>query len=164
MSSAVTRRMFVFAAAVPLLGCTAQGARFMSGSAPAESSPLKAANTGTIYIYRPLGTSVTRGESPFISVARKSYGKLRAGGFIRVDVPEGDVDVAVQQSVFVMVPTIPRIITVAVVAGTESYVRVDQKIDDTSFQDGVAVNQSIDIEEVPGDIGRAELAQTRENG
>jgi hypothetical protein len=135
----------------------------MSGSAPAESSPLRAANTGTIYIYRPLGTATSRGESPFISVARKSYGKLKAGGFIRVDVPEGDVDVAVQQSVFLMVPTIPRIITVAVVAGTESYVRVDQKINDASFQDGVAVSQSIDIEEVPAETGRAEMAQTREN-
>jgi hypothetical protein len=118
---------------------------------------------GTIYVYRPLTELGLRGEDPFVSMAHKSYGRMRAGSFIAATFPEGEVDVTVQQSVLLFVPTIPKTVTVTVVRGSQSYVRVDQIIDSVGVTGGTTVMQSIEIEEVPFDIGQAELAKTRQN-
>jgi hypothetical protein len=65
--------------------------------------------------------------------------------------------------VLFIVPTIPKTVTVTVVRGSQSYVRVDQTIDSVDVTGGATVMQSIEIEEVPFDIGQAELAKTRQN-
>ena len=77
--------------------------------------------------------------------------------------PEGEVDVTVQQSMLFLVPTIPKTVTVTVVRGSQSYVKVDQIIDVIGVTDGASVSQSIEIEEMPFNVGQAELAQTRQN-
>ena len=123
-----------------------------------------AKNTGTIYVYRPLTQLGLRGEDPFVSMAHKSYGRMRAGSFIAATFPEGEVDVTVQQSLLFIVPTIPKTVTVTVVRGSQSYVRVDQVIDcDRTSPTGQPSAQSIEIEEMPFNVGQAELAQTRQN-
>ena len=120
-------------------------------------------NSGTIYVYRPLTQLGRRGEDPFVSMAHKSYGRMRAGSFIAGTFPEGEVDVTVQQSLLFLVPTIPKTVTVTVVRGSQSYVKVDQIIDAIGVTEGASVTQSIEIEEMPFNVGQAELAQTRQN-
>ncbi len=152
-----TRRQ-VLALLLPAAGaCTAQGPRY----APTGNAP--AAGTGIIYIYRPLGTVATRGEPPFVSVGGQSRGRMRSGSYIAVEVPEGEVTVAVQQSLFMLVPTIPRSVSVDVVAGGSSYVRVDQVISGADMSNGITVSQSVEIEEVSPEVGRAELEKARKN-
>ena len=152
-----TRRRVVALFPPALAACTAQGARYApSGNAPA-------AGTGIIYIYRPLGTVATRGEPPFVSVGGTSHGRMRSGSYIAVEVPEGEVKVSVQQSLFMLVPTIPRSVTVDVVAGGSSYVRIDQVISGADMSNGVTVSQSVEIEEVSPETGRAELEMARKN-
>lgn len=141
----------------PLVGCAAEGARYQ------PNGLVGAKNSGTIYVYRPLTQLGLRGEDPFVSMAHKSYGRMRAGSFIAGTFPEGEVDVTVQQSLLFVVPTIPKTVTVTVVRGSQSYVKVDQVIDSVDVSIGASVAQSIEIEEMPVNIGQAELAQTRQN-
>ena len=71
-----------------------------------------------------------------------------------------------QQSVFLLLPTIPKTVEVTVVPGSISYVRVNQAIDSIGSggaAGGVQVTQSISIEEVPFDVGQTELEATRQN-
>jgi hypothetical protein len=96
-------------------------------------------------------------------MAHKSYGRMRAGSFIAGTFPEGEVDVTVQQSLLFLMPTIPKTVTVSVVRGSQSYVKVDQVIDAIGVTQGASVTQSIEIEEMPFNVGQAELAQTRQN-
>ena len=158
MGGALTRRRALAIVVSGLAACTAKGPRYVPGSITPTGE------AGLIYVYRPLGTIATRGESPFVTVGRKSHGALKAGSFIAATVPEGDVVVTAQQSLFMLIPTIQKSVTVTVVAGATSYVRVDQKIVGTDFSKGVTVSQSIEIEEVSRAEGQAELAETRQNG
>ena len=152
-----TRRRALALSLPALAACTAQGPRY----APTGNAP--AAGSGMIYIYRPLGTIATRGEPPFVAVGGKPRGRMRSGSYIAVTVPEGEVKVSVQQSLFMLVPTIPRSVMVDVVAGGSSYVRVDQVISGADMSGGVTVSQSVVIEEVSPEVGQAELQQAREN-
>jgi hypothetical protein len=54
-------------------------------------------------------------------------------------------------------------VTVTVVRGSTSYVRVNQTIDSVGLDGGASVMQSVEIEEVPSDVGQAEIAQARQN-
>lgn len=139
-------------------GCTAKGPAYQ----PANIVPTS--STGVIYVYRPSGTVATRGESPFVSINGKSYGAMKAGAYIAAAVPEGNVKVTVQQSVLLVLPTIPKSVDVAVVAGTTSYVRVDQNIIDAGVTEGVTVAQEVAIEEVTSEQAQQELETTRLNG
>ena len=157
MGGLITRRSVLQLLALPLAGCAAEGARYQpNGIAGAK-------NTGTIYVYRQLTDLGLRGEDPFVSMAHKSYGRMRAGSFIAATFPEGEVEVTVQQSVLFIVPTIPKTVTVTVVRGSQSYVRVDQTIESVDVTGGATVTQSIEIEEMPFNTGQAELAKTRQN-
>jgi hypothetical protein len=157
MGGLITRRSLFQVLTLPLAGCAAEGARYLPNRLEG------AINSGTIYVYRPLTQLGRRGEDPFVSMAHKSYGRMRAGSFIAATFPEGEVDVTVQQSVLFIVPTIPKTVTVTVVRGSQSYVKVDQIIDAIGVTEGASVTQSIEIEEMPFNVGQAELAQTREN-
>jgi hypothetical protein len=157
MSGLITRRSVLQLLTLPLVGCAAEGARYV------PNGIVGAKNTGTIYVYRPLTQLGLRGEDPFVSMAHKSYGRMRAGSFIAGTFPEGEVDVTVQQSLLFIVPTIPKTVTVTVVRGSQSYVKVDQVIDSVDVSVGASMAQSIKIEEMPFNVGQAELAQTRQN-
>lgn len=157
MGGLITRRSVLQLSALPLVGCAAEGARYQ------PNGLVGAKNSGTIYVYRPLTQLGRRGEDPFVSMAHKSYGRMRAGSFIAGTFPEGEVDVTVQQSLLFVVPTIPKTVTVTVVRGSQSYVKVDQVIDSVDVSIGTSVAQSIEIEEMPFNVGQAELAQTRQN-
>ncbi|MGQ0485963.1 MAG: hypothetical protein ACT4SY_11510 [Hyphomicrobiales bacterium] len=157
MTSPWTRRRALALLLPALAACTAQGPRY----APTGNAP--AADSGIIYVYRPLGTVATRGEPPFVAVGDKPQVRMRAGSYIAVTVPEGEVEVSVQQSLFLLVPTIPRSVTVTVVAGGRSYVRVDQVISGADMSSGVTVSQSVMIEEVSPEVGQAELEKARRN-
>ena len=157
MGGLITRRSVLQLLTLPLAGCAAEGARYQ------PNGVVGAKNSGTIYVYRPLTELGLRGEDPFVSMAHKSYGRMRAGSFIAATFPEGEVDVTLQQSVLFFVPTIPKTVTVTVVRGSQSYVRVDQIIDSVGVSGGTTVMQTIEIEEVPFNIGQAELAKSRQN-
>jgi hypothetical protein len=157
MTVKTTRRGLLGLLAGSLTACTAEGPAYR----PDSVEPT--ATTGVIYVYRPKGTVATRGESPFVTIGGKSYGQIKAGSYVAANVPEGEAKVMLQQSLFLLVPTIPRWVTVTVVAGGTSYVRVDQKISGADLSSGVTVNQSILIEEVSSEVGQAELAETRQN-
>ena len=157
MGGLITRRSVLQLLTLPLAGCAAEGARYQ------PNGVVGAKKSGTIYVYRPLTELGLRGEDPFVSMAHKSYGRMRAGSFIAATFPEGEVDVTVQQSVLFFVPTIPKTVTVTVVRGSQSYVRVDQIIDSVGVSGGTTVMQTIEIEEVPFNIGQAELAKSRQN-
>ena len=157
MGGLITRRSVLQFLALPLTGCAAEGARYQ------PNGIVGAKNTGTIYVYRPLTDLGLRGEDPFVSMAHKSYGRMRAGSFIAATFPEGEVEVTVQQSVLFIVPTIPKTVSVTVVRGSQSYVRVDQTIESVDVTGGATVTQSIEIEEMPFNTGQAELAKTRQN-
>jgi hypothetical protein len=154
MRGIISRRLFL---ALPLAGCAASGSLYQ----PDVVTPAK--GNGTIYVYRPLMPLGKQGEEPFVSIARKSYGRLRPGAFVAGTFPEGEYSVTVQQSVFLLVPTIPKSVSVTVVRGSQSYVRVDQIIDSIGMAGGASVTQSTTIEEVPFDVGQAELAKSRQN-
>jgi Protein of unknown function (DUF2846) len=154
-----SRRALVFAL-LALPGCAAEGPRYQ----PAALTPLE--GQGVIYVYRPLSAIGKRGESPFVRVNGVSYGAMKPGSFIAANVPEGDIKVSLQQSVFMMVPTFARTVEVTVVPGSISYVRVNQTIDSMGSggaAGGLQVMQSIQIEEVPFDVGQKELEETRQN-
>ena len=155
MSNIITRRSFLLA--LPMAGCAAEGDRYQPDGVVASRG------SGTIYVYRPLSPLGVRGEDPFVTMARMSYGRMRAGSFIAGTFPEGEVDVTVHQSVLLIIPTIPKTVTVTVVSGSKSYVRVNQTIDSVGTNGGTSVMQSVDIEEVPPEVGQAELAEARQN-
>lgn len=158
MTHDVTRRGMLGILAIGIAGCAAKGAAYNPSSLPNDG------RNGTIYVYRPLGPVATRGEAPFVRIGGKPHGRMKPGSFIAVPVPEGEVKVTAQQSLFLMVPTIPRSVTVSVVAGASSYVRIDQRINDADVSGGVTVSQSVEIEEVSSEVGQAELESTRQNG
>ncbi len=158
MQRGLTRRGALGFVGALLAGCTAKGPAYV----PASITPT--GNTGLIYVYRPKGSLGTRGESPFVTIGDTSYGPIKAGSYIAAAMPEGEVKVTVQQTVLMFIATIPRSVTVTVVRGGTSYVRVDQNIDNASLEGGVTVNQSIEIEEVSSEEGQAELEATRQNG
>ena len=154
MGGIISRRVFL---ALPLSGCAASGALYQPDAVTVS------AGNGTIYVYRPQLPLGKQGEEPFVSIARKSYGRLRPGAFIAATFPEGEYSVTVQQSVFLLVPTIPKSVSVTVVRGSQSYVKVDQVIDSFGAAGGASVTQSITIEEVSYEVGQAELASARQN-
>ena len=56
-------------------------------------------------------------------------------------------------------PYCARWVTVDVAAGSRSYVKVNQKIDDVKFGGGLTVMQSVEIEEMSAEDGQKELAE-----
>lgn len=157
MSNIITRRHLLQFLAVPLAGCAAEGARYQPDGLATRQG------TGTIFVYRPLSQLGVRGEDPYVMMAGVSYGRMKSGSYIAATFPDSEVKVTVQQSVLMFIPTIPRSVTVIVVAGGSSYVRLNQTIDDISTSGGTTVTQSVEIEEVSLDVGQAELAETRQN-
>jgi hypothetical protein len=89
--------------------------------------------------------------------------RLKAGGYVSVPVPAGEYNVTARQTLFLIVPTIPKTITVAVAPGSHSYVRVDQRIVDVDRDGGWRAMQEVFIEEVDEETGRAEIASARAN-
>lgn len=143
-------------ALLALSACAADGPRYDPTRAPAPG------REGLIYVYRPEGSLLGRGESPYVQVAGKGYGQLKAGGFIAVKLPEGEYQVTAMQTLFLVLPTIPKSVSVAVVPGSTSYVRVDQRIASVG-SGGAAATQEISVEEVNVETGQAEIAITHQN-
>jgi hypothetical protein len=142
---------------VGLAACTAEGRRYSAADSRA------AAGMGVVYVYRPEGELLRRGEPPYVTISGKSYGRLKPGSFVRAALPEGEHDVVVQQTVLLLLPTIPKTVTVAVVPGSRSYVRVDQRITDIGTAGSASVMQETSIEEVDPETAQSELAQLHEN-
>jgi hypothetical protein len=138
-------------------GCTAEGERYNPTKASAPGSE------GVIYVYRPVDTFLNRGESPFIQIDGRGYGLLKAGGYMRAVLPEGEHRVTIRQTIFLIIPTIPKSVTVAVVPGSRSYVKVDQRITGFGLHGGATATQETSIEEVSVETGQAEIAGMRAN-
>lgn len=141
---------------ISLAACTAQGERYEKAAARAD--------TGTIYVYRPLGKWNGRGENPYVNVAGKLLGRLFAGGYVAYAVPAGEHRVEVVQSLLFL-PVWPKGLEVAVAEGSSTYVKVDQRITSIGGEDGggVTARQEVFIEEVDEVTGQAALAKSRLN-
>lgn len=142
--------------ALLLSGCVSPG-DVTSSLAPNGTS----GRAGTIVVYRPEGTVMTRGEPPIVSIGGKRYGSLLAGRYFEARVPEGEITVTAQQAVLLIVPTIPKSVDVAVIASAPTYVRVDQVISSTGLDGGVTVNQQVSIREVQPEEAQADLAKLK---
>jgi hypothetical protein len=138
-----------------LLGCTPGGSIFQR---EAELSN----DVGVIYVYRPLTSLFGRGEDPYVSIAGKQMGRLKAGGYFKLIVPIGEHKVTVNQSIFLL-PTWPESVEVAVASATSTYVKVDQRITDVDFSSGAMATQQVYIEEVSSPTGQNEIAALRES-
>ena len=135
--------------------CAAEGRRF-------ETAALSSSEDGVIYVYRPLASVIGRGEDPYVWIAGEQMGRVKAGGYVKKVVPTGTHDVTVRQTVL-FIPTWPQTVEVAVASGGSAYVKVDQRITGISTEEGAAATQQVSIEEVPFDMGQADLSKAREN-
>jgi uncharacterized protein DUF2846 len=138
-----------------LLGCSAGGTTFHREAGLSN-------DVGVIYVYRPLTSLIGRGEDPYVTIAGKQMGRLKAGGYFKLVVPIGDHKVTVNQSVLLL-PTWPESVEVAVASATSAYVKVDQRITDVDFSSGAVATQQVYIEEVPSPAGQTEIAALRES-
>lgn len=135
--------------------CTASGPAFQ----PLSDRP---AGQGIVYVYRPEGAAIGRGETPYIEIAGKMMGQLNAGGYVARTLPPGEHKVTVRQTVL-FVPTIWDSVTVAVAPGSISYVRIDQRVTRIGNAGFFSAMQQVSIEEVPAETGQREIAETRKN-
>lgn len=136
-------------------GCAASGPAF-------EPFTRRPAGEGILYVYRPAGSTIGRGETPYVEVDSTSRGMLKAGGYISMTLSPGEHDVTVRQSML-FVPTIWHTVTVAVAPGSVSYIRVDQRVTKIGTSGTFSAMQHISIEEVSAEEGQKEIEQTRQN-
>ena len=136
-------------------GCAASGPAF-------EPLARRPAGEGILYVYRPIGSTIGRGETPYVEVDRNSHGMLKAGGYISITLSPGEHDVTVRQSML-FVPTIWHTVTVAVAPGSVSYVRIDQRVTKIGTSGVFSAMQLISIDEVSVEEGQKEIEQTRQN-
>jgi hypothetical protein len=142
--------------ALTIGGCVAQGPKYQS----AEVTPAR--GQAVIYVYRPKGNWVVRGENPYVEIGGEGMGQLRAGGFVSKVVPSGDYTVRVRQSLLMM-PIWSDSVEVTLAAGGSAYVKIDQRYTKFGLDSGVSARQQIFIEEVDSLAGQAEIAETRAN-
>ena len=149
------RRAFLLTAlSLPLAGCAATGAAW----SPATPS---APGMGLIYVYRPLGEFIGRGEDPYVQIGSNLPKRLRAGGFVMFEAPEGIVSVRAFQNMLFL-PTIPHIIDVEVASTGPSYIRLDQRVTKASVGgSGVRALQTVEITEVDESEALPEISRTR---
>jgi hypothetical protein len=136
-------------------GCAADGPRY-------QPTLERKQGEGLIYIYRPAGEVIGRGESPYVEVGDKSLGRLSAGAYVTISVPPGEHEVTARQTAL-FVPTVWRSVEVAVAAGSVSYVRVDQRVTEVGTAGTFSAMQAVSIEEVSVEEGQREIAETRAN-
>lgn len=141
--------------ALILAACTADGPGFQ----PLAQRP---AGQGIVYVYRPQGETIGRGETPYVEIAGEMIGMLKAGGYVSRTLPPGEHKVTVRQSML-FVPTIWDNVTVAVAPGSVSYVRIDQRVTKVGTAGFFSAMQKVSIEEVSAETGQAEIADTRQN-
>ena len=139
-----------------LAGCVAQGPKYQSAGVTPERGE------GVIYVYRPKGNWVVRGENPYIQIGDDGLGALRSGGFLSKAVPAGEYKVIVRQSLLLM-PVWSDSVEVTVADGGSAYVKVDQRYTQFGADSGVSARQQIFIQEVDSLTGQAEIAETRSN-
>lgn len=138
-----------------LAACTADGPGF-------EPLAQRPAGQGIVYVYRPKGETIGRGETPYVEIADESMIMLKAGGYVSRTLPPGEHKITVRQSLL-FVPTIWDSVTIAVAPGSVSYVRVDQRVTKVGTAGFFSAMQKVSIEEVPAETGQAEIADTRLN-
>ena len=135
--------------------CTADGPGFQ----PVSQRP---AGEGIVYVYRPEGAALGRGETPYIEIAGKNMGMLKAGGYVSAALPPGEHDVTVRQTML-FVPTLWDTVSVAVAPGSVSYVRIDQRVTKVGNAGFFSAMQKVSIEEVSAEVGQSEITETRQN-
>lgn len=157
MGIALARLPLGLAVALALAACAAEGPDF-------ERASLTTADTGVIYVYRPLTSVIGRGEDPYVYIGGENMGRLKSGGYVEKVVPIGEYKVTVRQTVL-FVPTWPQSVEVAVGSGGSAYVKVDQRVTGVTTEgEGATATQQVFIEEVGNTEGQAEIAQAKKNG
>jgi hypothetical protein len=151
----MARIAFIAMLALLAAACAADGPGFQ----PVSQRP---AGEGLVYVYRPEGAALGRGETPYIEIAGKNMGMLKAGGYVSAALPPGEHDVTVRQTML-FVPTLWDTVRVAVAPGSVSYVRIDQRVTKVGNAGFFSAMQKISIEEVSAEVGQSEITETRQN-
>lgn len=150
-----------------LAGCSATGPAFQEvGAAPQDKA--------TIYVYRP-SSLVNSGNAPNLFVNGVDHGQLWNAGYIPVSLPPGEISVVLQGDRWKW--GLPPISTKArVEAGKAYYFRMGNSIDFADFTGSgnnesassrvvtPVLGSSIQIQQVPADYGRKEIAGTSLSG
>lgn len=166
MKSRWVRRTLVMGALVLLAGCSATGPAFQdAGVAPKDKA--------TVYVYRP-SSLVNSGNAPNLFVNEVDHGPLWNAGYIPLSLPPGEISVVLKGDRWKW--GLPPISTKArIEAGKTYYFRMGNMVDfadysgsgDKSKSSSVVtpvLGRSIEIQQVPADYGRKEIADTNLSG
>jgi hypothetical protein len=148
------------AALAALLSLAVSGCVTATGS---EFTPMAArSGGGVIYVYAP-GEFGGYGEGPIIVVDGEETGKLQNEGFIAVPVRAGSHTVTMHSVLAsIRMPGYER--TVSVSPGGSAYFRIERKFDSMAFSGGGAYAIYVnDFQQVPNNVGREEIARTRQS-
>ena len=149
-----------------LAGCAATGPAFQEvGVAPKDKA--------TVYVYRP-GSFVNSGSAPNLFVNEVDHGQLWNGGYIPLSLPPGEISVVLKGDRWKW--GLPPISTKArIEAGKSYYFRMGNTVDFADYSGSnkesassrvvtPVLGSSIQIQQVPGDYGRKEIANTSLSG
>jgi uncharacterized protein DUF2846 len=149
-----------------LAGCAATGPAFQeAGAAPKDKA--------TVYVYRP-SSLVNSGNAPNLFVNDVDHGQLWNAGYIPLSLPPGEISVVLKGDRWKW--GLPPISTKArVEAGKSYYFRMGNTVDFADYSGSnkestssrvvtPVLGSSIQIQQVPADYGRKEIANTSLSG
>ena len=167
MKAPWVRWSVVIATLVVLAGCSATGPAFQAvGVAPKDKA--------TVYVYRP-SSLVNSGNAPNLFVNEVDHGPLWNAGYIPLSLPPGEISVVLKGDRWKW--GLPPISTKATVeAGMSYYFRMGNRVDFADYPGSgnpestssrvvtPVLGSTIQIQQVPADYGRKEIADTSLSG
>ena len=155
----------IIAALVALAGCSATGPAFQEVAATPKDK-------ATVYVYRP-SSLVNSGNAPNLFVNGVDHGPLWNAGYIPLSVPPGEISVVLSGDKWKW-GLAPISTKARVEAGKSYYFRMGNSVDfaDYSGNKGSSsstavtpvLGRTIEIQLVPVDYGRKEIADTKQVG
>jgi hypothetical protein len=152
---------------VLIAGCSATGPAFQeAGVAPKDKA--------TVYVYRP-NSLVNSGNAPNLFVNEVDHGPLWNAGYIPLSLPPGEISVVLKGDKWKW--GLPPISTKArIEAGKSYYFRMGNMVDFADYSGSgnkestssrvvtPVLGSTIQIQHVPADYGRKEIAETNLSG
>jgi hypothetical protein len=159
----MSRVSLVMGTLVLLAGCSATGPAF-------QEAGVAAMDKATVYVYRP-SSLVNSGSAPNLFVNEVDHGPLWNAGYIPLSLPPGEISVVLKGEKWKW--GLPAISTKARIEGGKSYYfRMGNMVDFADYsgsgnKDSTSsrvvtpmLGSTIQIQHVPADYGRKEIATT----
>lgn len=153
----------VIGALVLLAGCSATGPAF-------QEAGIAQKDKATVYVYRP-SSLVNSGNAPNLFVNEVDHGPLWNAGYIPLSLPPGEISVVLKGDQWKW--GLPPISTKArIEAGRTYYFRMGNRVDFADYSGSgnkesksssvvtPTLGRTIEIQQVPADYGRKEIAGT----